>query len=489
MPLSSDDVRWLAVGLCRSARFLATASTKLTLEDIPPQHKELKALLTLSMNWYSLYKTPPAISYLVSELDTNESLKRALTPSELEALVSLLEFSHSAEKTDEEIEKLGPFLLDKLRRLLELQVQQTAKNLALPGADVSKGFEAVRKAISRANIADVDFVQLFEGDEPMLGGHNPQPWGVEFMDRIAGGTTPGETILVLAPSGGGKTLTNIQMATQLALNGHKSLVFSYEQGVWPKISDRIYAYALGLPLPTITGQAGLERFRQMPEAKARWNEVREILRENMHVVDMVSTGARGGAAGGAEDVAGTIMRLQDSGVVLRYVGVDWLRPMVDNYMAAKGMRPSDLTTVMGSMANSLRKVSQTLMVNVCIFHQLGTDAANRKGFRVPLMTEAQDCRTLSNWVDTVICIGPRDTESNIAVVGVPKLRNGEVNKNALIKMEGAKSRFIIADGAHISRCRTRVIIDSVEHALEHAPPEVAEPERKVKSIACTTNLL
>jgi hypothetical protein len=105
---------------------------------------------------------------------------------------------------------------------------------------------------------------------------------------------------------------------------------------------------------------------------------------------------------------------------------------------------------MNQMADDLRKVGSNLKVNIFVYHQLGTTASASGPQRKPEATDAYMCRTLHHYMDTVICVGNRDKESNMAWVNAPKVRNGAPFMDSLIQMDGALSRWKLVDKSEVN---------------------------------------
>jgi hypothetical protein len=114
------------------------------------------------------------------------------------------------------------------------------------------------------------------------------------------------------------------------------------------------------------------------------------------------------------------------------------------------LNTAEQTKIMNQMADDLRKVGSNLKVNIFVYHQLGTTASASGPQRKPEATDAYMCRTLHHYMDTVICVGNRDKESNMAWVNAPKVRNGAPFMDSLIQMDGAMSRWKLVDKSEVN---------------------------------------
>lgn len=450
MDLSQSTTKWLALGLLRSSEFAGMALSRLELRDFRDNEPLLKILFQITEKWHNSNKTEPvpkemAVSVLCDELIPN----KVLTEAQAIELGNLLEWAYDEVQ---DVKSYKNFLLDELSKfVIDRKVRPAAAGLDRH-TDIIESLQELTKTVAKSTISKARLVDPFASETPMLNSAKRIPWGVDWIDIITdGGSLPGETTLLLAPSGGGKTLTNIQIATTCALNGDEAVIITYEQGVLG-IVNRIYAFAMGVPLSTFHGlsQKGFEGDRAM---QAKYQEVRNRLNGKIKIIDQVDAAqtSAGGGAGGAAEVQAIIKQIQDEGGNPRYIGIDWLGPMVNNYMAARNISEGELTKVMSNTVDSLRKVGTNTNVNIWVYHQLGTEASKSGPRTKPQATDAYMCKTLHHYMDNCICIGNRDKESNIAWANTPKVRNGVPFQDILIQMEGSLSRWRTVDAGMVNR--------------------------------------
>jgi hypothetical protein len=234
------------------------------------------------------------------------------------------------------------------------------------------------------------------------------------------------------------------------LNGEDAMIISYEQSIVPGITNRIYSYALGIPIASLNDM-NVSKFKDNRAMMQKWSDIKSRLKGKLHLFDMLEAARNNkGGGGGPSEIAKMIKQVLDKGANLRYVGIDWLGPMVNNYMATRNINQNDITKVMNDCADQIRKIGTDYGVNIFIYHQLGTQAAQAGARRKPEATDAFQCRTLHHYMDTVICIGNRDPESNLAWITAPKVRNGQPFMDMTIQMEGALSRWKYVDKANVN---------------------------------------
>ena len=456
--ISNEKLLWLTVGLLRYPRVLGRAIGKITYDLLTPNEGHIKIIFLISSQWYEQNRTTIKRPFFETNLI---ELKNGgyVTDKEYETIQHIASFAYSDSVNAESEDETHTILKILEEFLYERRIRPAIQNLST-SADLSKGLADIKDAYRGASIAKVKIHDPFETEEPLVGGPVRQAWGVDFIDRITqGGSIPGETTLVLAPSGGGKTLLNIQVATSAALNGEDAIVLSYEQNVFPAIYNRIYAFATGLPISTFMGK----NLNELDEnTVTKYKQARQKLQGKLHVVDMLEYAEQQGGVGGPADISSIVEDIRHEGKNPRYIGVDWFGPMVNNYMAASGGRDNNKAQVMIQLSDELRKVGGELGVNIWLYHQLGTQAVTTRSLKVPEPTDAFECRSLHHYMDTVITISNREREHNVAICGVPKLRNGDPTGKHLIKMEGSKSRFVMADGFVLTHdCSGVMACDSI----------------------------
>lgn len=452
MDLTQSTSKWLVLGMLRSSEIMDMVAQRLTMDDFRDNEPLLRVAFLIGKRWHDSDRSSSvprevAISTFADEIVRNRVLADG-------AALEFGEMLHWAYDTrpDHDMSQLKTYVLNILQQfLIDRKVRTAAAGLDRQ-ADIVDKLDELTKVVSRSILSRADFIDPFSSETPLLCSTKRIPWGVDWMDLVtSGGATPGETTLVLAPSGGGKTLTNVQMATTAALNGEETMIITYEQSATPGITNRIYACAMGMPIPTFMGMSGQD-FQANRIVREKYEKVRKKLSGKLTIVDQMKAAQTmaGGGSGGAREIETIIKQAQDDGKNPRYIGVDWFGPMVNNYMAVNGVNSSEITKVMNSQMDELRKVGDRLGVNIFVYHQLGTQASQAGARKKPEATDAYQCRTLHHYMDTVVCIGNRDRESNLAWINAPKVRNGEPFSDMLIQMEGAMSRWKLVDKSEVN---------------------------------------
>lgn len=448
MDVNHTFSKWLILGFLRSPDVMEEAFSKLSFKDFKESENPLRVAYLIGSKWFKQSKSAVPYDVVVSEFEHSILRNNLISEADAVAFGEHLQWAYSLAS---EIKDVKDYILDELKKLLITRkilpvIEQLPKS-----DDLLEGIGRLNQEVAKSSICKTGAVDPFAKDDPMLVDNKRKPWGVDFVDVVtSGGSSPGETTLLLAPSGGGKTLTNVQMATTAALNGEDAMIISYEQSIVPGITNRIYSYALGIPIASLNDM-NVSKFKDNRAMVQKWSDIKSRLKGKLHLFDMLEAARNNkGGGGGPSEIAKMIKQVLDRGANLRYVGIDWLGPMVNNYMAARNINQNDITKVMNDCADQIRKIGTDYGVNIFIYHQLGTQAAQAGARRKPEATDAFQCRTLHHYMDTVICIGNRDPESNLAWITAPKVRNGQPFMDMTIQMEGALSRWKYVDKANVN---------------------------------------
>lgn len=449
MNTANLDIRWLALGFLRSPNMMAVAVQKLNEQDFGIDEVPLKLAFVIGKKWHLSSRTAVPYDVLLSVFENDFLTPRTVSERDALAFGELVEWAYL--RFSSSMSEVEQHLLDGLSRyIVDRKIRPRLGGLQ-DSPDILGQLADINREVAKAGIGKATFIDPFGDEDPLLSALKRTPWGVDFIDRVtSGGAIPGETALFLAPSGGGKTLTNVQLATTTALLGRRSMIITYEQGATPGITNRVYACALGRAVDAFQGMS-TEDFSRRADLKQPWMDARKKIKGMIKIVDQLQAARdHAGGSGGAQEIGTIIKQAQDSGFYPEYIGIDWLGPMVNNYMSARNISESETTKTMTRIADDLRKIGDELKVNMFLFHQLGTEASAKGPRNKPQPTDAYMCKTLHHYMDTVICVGNRDKESQLAWINAPKVRNGEPFRDMLIQMDGAHSVWRTVDERNIN---------------------------------------
>ena len=109
------------------------------------------------------------------------------------------------------------------------------------------------------------------------------PSGLRALDlSLGGGFGQAESSLVIAPSGGGKTVLATQLGANFSIRGQRTLLITTEQPP-PELLARIASSTCNIPFERL--RAGVESARLTPEEAERYRKMSRILGENLFFAD------------------------------------------------------------------------------------------------------------------------------------------------------------------------------------------------------------
>lgn len=262
------------------------------------------------------------------------------------------------------------------------------------------------------------------------------PTGIRWIDQLSnGGHVAGSLIGMLMPTGGGKTLTGTDLVVAQAKRGIHSLLFLYEQPITNDVSERLFC--------RMFDDRSIDFFRNnrprtwCKEDKERARELAKSIGPYVHVVDFTTKGGRG--RNGVQDVDETIQSLEDSGVELGYVVIDWFWPMVTRYCALRGVsgESSGVRIVAQNMIDEVSMVAKKRKHRIILLHQINTDNARANPKHIPVATDSMEIKSFPFMMDLCYVVGNRDKETNVMWLTTDKNRRG-APQNILGHMDGER---------------------------------------------------
>lgn len=448
MTLEAGYQKWLSLGFLRSPSVMRTLN-RLELSNFKPNEKSLMVLFKIGKEWYEANKTPVPALYIAQIAQTELLPKGIIDEREFENLHELLEFCYQS--FTDPINTVEQYIQNIISSFIEDRQLRTLAESLKSSQNLGSVVDQINTVVSKTSVSKITAIDPMAGELPIVSGEKKRRWNCDFLDSITGGAVRGETTLFLAPSGGGKTLSNIQIACSSILHNEDpnecALIFSYEQAVIPGLTNRVNSYMLGKRIDFFQGldekemKAAIEADSSL---KALWRSKKEKTQGRLLMYDMLEMMQKYGC-NGILDIENAIKDCLDSGKKPRYVGLDWFGPFITGYMNSDEVRKKGSNrakyTVMAEAADDLRKMGMNLGINLFIFHQLGTHISSKRPIDLPDAGDSYECKSLHQWMDTVICIGNRTKSNNLAYVSVPKHRNGEAHIKACIQMDGAFSRW------------------------------------------------
>lgn len=263
------------------------------------------------------------------------------------------------------------------------------------------------------------------------------PTGVRWIDQLSfGGHCSGETVGVLGPTGGGKTLTATQFQAAQARRGNDSLLVLYEQPLEGDVAERLYCQMFN--------DRDIDFFRNTPPQmwpvadKKRYRELRDMYAKYIHVLNFAK-GKQG--LNGVKDIADAVAVLRDAGRTPKFLLVDWLWPAVRRYCISHNIALDKMRAWASAFIDDLKCLTTSTpgMVSF-LYHQLNTDTSRASPAKQPSVTDSYELRDFSYMLDTCYVIGNRDRETNVMWLSTDKNRRG-APQAILGKMDGARGRI------------------------------------------------
>lgn len=270
------------------------------------------------------------------------------------------------------------------------------------------------------------------------------PIGVSILDELSeGGHSKGETVGIMAPTGGGKTTLAINCVMEQGIRAQHVALFTYEQGIKGDISERLYCLMFGdRPIDFFRNNKPSE---WSAEDIAIYKEKANKIGKYVHVIDYADKKDQG--YNGIQDIRGVVTKLSEQGCLPRYIIIDWLWPMLMRYCAGHNIPAKEDTyrTLATMFFNDLSQLTKEFGLTAITFHQLATDVSRASASYKPKVTDAMGFRSFAYLQDVCYLIGNRDKQTNVCWALTDKSRRGQC-KEMLVRLNGEYCRFEKATG-------------------------------------------
>lgn len=262
------------------------------------------------------------------------------------------------------------------------------------------------------------------------------PLGIKFWDTLlAGGVAGGEVIGLLGPTGGGKTVLSIMASCEQALRRKHVLYVTYEEKLEGDIAERIYGYMT---------QMSVNKFRDKnydvisDEDKAALADINTKYGQYLTVLDLAQ---QNHGCGGAAEVIGHIQESINAGEKPTLIVLDWLGSMVNRYIAANSVQGENpFRGVAKQFLSELNAFAKDNNIAILIVHQLSTKTARQSPKTEPKVTDADEFKSFSYYMDACFCLGTMSKKEKVAWFIGDKQRRGPMDK-CLIKLDGEHCKF------------------------------------------------
>ena len=275
--------------------------------------------------------------------------------------------------------------------------------------------------------------------EELLTEKPRTPTGVSIIDKLlSGGIALGEHTGILGPSGGGKSMIANMLQCNLAIRKYNTLLIQTEQTISGDITNRMYAYMLGLPLSTFLGKsmkdidpAIIQRLRDL---KPVWDRLRCV-----STADKTAKTSRA-----SNEVVDIIKRVMDTGFIPQFVIIDWLGKLVLDFMRGSENDNAGFYMKAEDLKATLNTFFRANNMSAFYLHQTDTEAQNREpGFK-PGKNNADKYRAFANDLESCLVLGTAtkfDDGIQVAWMGAPKARMMVSGKYLMAKIDGSHAKI------------------------------------------------
>lgn len=304
----------------------------------------------------------------------------------------------------------------------------------------------------------------------------PLPTGIDWIDYLSGGGhCEGETIGVLGPTGGGKTLTATSMLISRCRRESHTLLVTGEQNVKGDVSTRLYTRLLddrdgdllrGYKDPMHPeledSRVDVGFFRKYPYrvwpkvVKDRYMELRDKYSQYLHAVDFSAeiklTDPKPQGMKGVKDIDLTLESLEKAGMPVKFLLVDWLWPLVDRWFTYGNVskRFKDRLEAAFQYIMELKQITEKRKLVTFLFHQLDTAHTRASAQTQPNCADAWNIKSFAMMLSHCYVIGNRDKKSQVMWLGNDKARTN-LPQYIMGIMDGAMGVIEQTDGYELSR--------------------------------------
>lgn len=320
------------------------------------------------------------------------------------------------------------------------------------------------------------------------------PTGLTFLDNsMDGGPGLGEVIVVLGPTGGGKTL----MAIMVAVNGARYqnekaakgepagywYYFSYESPIKPDIRRRVMSYAAQIhhnetlksltSLDQLSTSSNLKEYEKTkwkdvikangfaPGERERYQEQTAELGDRLKLVDMSGIINPGVGAKGIDEMVRVLQTGANRGQSPVGVVIDYAGLVVERYMAAKGEKVENEFAYLNRFVNNVRVQIASRFNCVCwVLHQLHGEAGAASPTARQHHSKARGARNFADNANFAFNIGTKDESNNCCIITCTKHRRSDsVNNPPVVMIDGPFGTMTPADAKYALDSSQNKIVD------------------------------
>lgn len=289
---------------------------------------------------------------------------------------------------------------------------------------------------------------LMPGQPKLSANFERIPLGISwFDDLIGGGAGKCDSILFLAPSGGGKTVFGMQAAIKRCMLHKYVDVFLYEQPPSGDIAVRLYSLVSKAHRKDIEGRDYDELPADIRAKIDEWsNQYGKFLR--LHDFSSSTQGCNG-----VIDLKAELEKHRDAGEPSSLIIIDWVSSACRKFLAAKPSRSKDdIYTEIVNFSREYRELLVDLQCQGIMLQQIAPALVKTVG-GVVHYSDAMDCKSIGLFSAWCVGIGRLEEPSKIGTLWLSKARQGE-NGSISLKLNGGYCKFELSgkkldQGSHV----------------------------------------
>jgi len=270
------------------------------------------------------------------------------------------------------------------------------------------------------------------------------PVGVKHIDEMmGGGVARGEMVGLLGPTGGGKTVTAVDVVTEQALRRKHVMYFTFEQELKGDIMQRLMCRMTGFPMSAFRDKSYAELALDVRDAVDRAGQEYGIYLE---VVDLSKGG--GGTCGPLEMIAEIESSIK-AGRSPQLIVVDWLGASVVRQLASLGLDvDSSYRRIANNTIDTLRMAQKRMGFATLMLHQLSTKMARTSPSKRPAVTDAHEYKSFAFDMDACLCLGCLSPGTRVGYMIIDKSRRGPIDE-CLVQLDAEHMLFRRVDASSV----------------------------------------
>jgi len=298
----------------------------------------------------------------------------------------------------------------------------------------------------------------------------PFPFGPPFLDlAMNGGALLGETIGLVAPSGGGKTTVGFQIVERQVYEHRHVIVISTEQKMRGDLALRVFVLATDMTRSDWAGD-----WDKLPaRARERWEKVKEPWLKYFHFYDISKLPLTS-----VDELYAPVREQIELGNKPVFVIIDWWGDVRDALIASlsnqRTSEPEIRRRARSWLKEVVNKASEHQIINV-ILHQLKGASAGKSAAHINSTHDAQEDSNFNNRMDFAFALSRKGAGDSVSC-HVDKARRYR-NTVLKLRLDGERCRFHLQDDpdASGSELKDSTFDKTADDNYRPAPPPGESP--------------